>query len=411
MSRPAHARSTQRPGGRAALPGGARGARHAALLAALLGGCGSHRPPPAPPPPQVGVVVLHEQSVPLTRELVGRLSAMRVADVRARAAGVLLKRLYKEGSDVSAGQTLFQIDPAPLRAALDGAEAALAQAEANATNAHIAAERARELIRGGLVSRSDLDNAEAAERSTAAAVQQARAVVGAARINLSYATVTAPIAGRAGQQGVTEGALVGQGTPTLLTTVEQIDPIYVNFDQPAVDIERLRRAQTTGSVSLAHDRASVELTLPDGSAYAHRGTLDFRDLSVDPATGAVALRALVPNPEHQLLPGMFVGVRLTSGVVNRAFLVPQAGVQRDGTGPYVLTVGPDDKVVEKRVAVEALEGPSWIVTAGLADGDRVIVSGTQNVRPGATVAAVLSGSPGESARAAGGAAAAGAPGR
>ncbi|TLY59520.1 MAG: efflux RND transporter periplasmic adaptor subunit [Gammaproteobacteria bacterium] len=355
------------------------------LLAALLGGCGSHRPPPAPPPPQVGVVVLHEQSVPLTRELVGRLSAMRVADVRARAAGVLLKRLYKEGSDVRAGQTLFQIDPAPLRAALDGAEAALAQAEANATNAHIAAERARELIRGGLVSRSDLDNAEAAERSTAAAVQ--------------------------GQQGVTEGALVGQGTPTLLTTVEQIDPIYVNFDQPAVDIERLRRAQTTGSVSLAHDRASVELTLPDGSAYAHRGTLDFRDLSVDPATGAVALRALVPNPEHQLLPGMFVGVRLTSGVVNRAFLVPQAGVQRDGTGPYVLTVGPDDKVVEKRVAVEALEGPSWIVTAGLADGDRVIVSGTQNVRPGATVAAVLSGSPGESARAAGGAAAAGAPGR
>src|SRR5207248_7783445 len=154
-------------------------------------------------------------------------------------------------------------------------------------------------------------------------------------------------------------------------------------------------AQTTGSVSLAHDRASVELTLPDGSVYAHRGTLDFRDLSVDPATGAVALRALVPNPEHQLLPGMFVGVRLASGVVNRAFLVPQAGLQRDGTGPYVLTVGPDDRVVEKRVAVEALDGPSWIVTAGLADGDRVIVSGTQNARPGATVAAVLSGSPGE----------------
>src|SRR5205807_354104 len=176
LSRPAHARSTQRPGSRAAPPGEARGARHAVLLAALLGGCGSQRPPPAPPPPQVGVVVLHEQSVPLTRELVGRLSAMRVAD-----------------------------------------------------------ERARELIRGGLVSRSDLDNAEAAERSSAAAVQQARAVVGAARISLSYATVTAPIAGRAGQQGVTEGALVGQGTPTLLTTVEQIDPIYVNFDQPAVD--------------------------------------------------------------------------------------------------------------------------------------------------------------------------------
>jgi membrane fusion protein, multidrug efflux system len=289
---------------------------------------------------------------------------------------------------------------------LDGAEAALAQAQANATNAHVAAERARGLIAGGLVSRSDLDNAEAAERSTAAAVQQARAAVGAARINLSYATVTAPIAGRAGQQGVTEGALVGAGTPTLLTTVEQIDPIYVNFDQPAVDIERLRRAQTAGSVSLEHDRAGVELTLADGAAYAHRGTLDFRDLSVDPATGAVALRALVPNPEHQLLPGMFVGVRLISGVVRHAFLVPQAGLQRDATGPYVLTVGPDAKVVQKRVMVEALQGPAWIVTDGLADGDRVIVSGTQSVRPGAAVAAVPYSSRGESEQAAAGVAAA-----
>ncbi len=381
------------------------------LLAALLGGCGSHAPPPAPAPAQVGVVVVHAQSVPLTRDLVGRLSATRVADVRARVAGVLLKRLYKEGSDVRAGQTLFEIDPAPLRAALDGAEAALAQAQANATNAHVAAERARELIASGLVSRSDLDNAEAAERSTAAAVQQARAAVGAAGINLGYATVTAPIAGRAGQQGVTEGALVGQGTATLLTTVEQIDPIYVNFDQPAVDIERLRQAQSVGSVSLSHDRASVELTLPDGSTYAHRGTLDFRDASVDPATGAVALRALVPNPEHQLLPGMFVGVRLTTGVVNRAFLVPQAGLQRDGTGPYVLTAGSDNRVVEKRVAVEALQGPAWIVTEGLADGDRVIVSGTQNARPGATVAAVPTGAQGQSAQGADGAATAGAPGR
>jgi len=189
-----------------------------ATLIALLGGCGSHSPAPAPHPAQVGVVVAHSQSVPLTRELVGRLSATRAADVRARVAGVLLKRLYKEGSDVRQGQALFQIDPAPLRAALDGAEAALAQAQANATNAHVAAQRARELITSGLVSRSDLDNAEATERSTAASVQQAKAGVGTARINLSYATVTAPIAGRGGQQGVTEGALVGQGTATLLTT-------------------------------------------------------------------------------------------------------------------------------------------------------------------------------------------------
>jgi len=361
----------------------------AALLALLLGACARSGPPPASPPPQVGIVVVHAQPVPLTRNLVGRLSATRSADVRARVAGVLLKRLYTEGSDVKAGQPLFQIDPAPLRAALDGALASLAQAEANATNAHITAQRSRQLLPSGLVSRSDLDNAEAAERSTAAAVQQAKAAVGTARINLSYASVTAPIAGRAGQQGVTEGALVGQGTATLLTTVEQIDPIYVNFDQPAVDIERLRRAQAAGSVSMARGRqVSVQVILADGTPYAHTGTLDFLDVSVDPATGAVALRGIIPNPDHQLLPGMFVGLRLTSGAVNRGFLVPQAGLLRDAQGAYVLVAGADDKVVQKRVTTESLAGPNWIVTEGLADGDRVIVSGTQSARPGSTVAAV-----------------------
>jgi membrane fusion protein (multidrug efflux system) len=201
--------------------------------------------------------------------------------------------------------------------------------------------------------------------------------------------VSAPIAGRAGQQRVTEGALVGQGTATLLTTVEQIDPIYVNFDQPAVDIERLRRAQAAGDVTLARGKqVIVQLTLPDNTPYTHSGTLDFLDVSVDPATGAVALRGIIPNPEHQLLPGMFVGVRLTSAEVKRAFLVPQAGLLRDANGPYVLVAGADDKVVQKRVTVETLAGPNWIVTAGLIDGDRVIVSGTQSARPGATVAAV-----------------------
>jgi membrane fusion protein, multidrug efflux system len=383
-------RSTRAPPRRSVSPAPRQRLRLApALLALLLGACARSGPPPAPPLPQVGIVVVHAQPVPLTRNLVGRLSATRSADVRARVAGVLLKRLYTEGSDVKAGQPLFQIDPAPLRAALDGALASLAQAEANAANAHVTAQRSRELLPSGLVSRSDLDNAEAAERSTAAAVQQAKAAVGTARINLGYATVTAPIAGRAGQQGVTEGALVGQGTATLLTTVEQIDPIYVNFDQPAVDIERLRRAQAAGSITMARGKeVSVQLTLPDGTAYAHNGTLDFLDVSVDPATGAVALRGIIPNPDHQLLPGMFVGVRLTSGEVNRGFLVPQAGLLRDASGPYVLVADPDNKVVQKPVTAESLEGPNWIVTAGLADGDRVIVSGTQNARPGTTVAAV-----------------------
>ena len=361
----------------------------AAALLSALAGCGAHAPPPAPPPPQVAVVVAHGASVALTRSLVGRLSATRSADVRARVAGVLQKRLYREGSDVREGQVLFQIDPAPLKAALDGAQAALAQAEAQATNAHIAAQRARELLPSGLVSRSDLDNAEASERATAAAVQQARAAVGSARINLGYATVTAPISGRAGQQGVTEGALVGQSTPTLLTTIEQIDPIYVNFDQPAIEIQRLRQQQSGGAVTVAAaDQATVQLLLEDGTAYAHTGTLDFRDTSVDPATGAVALRGIVPNPEHLLLPGMFVGVRLTSGAVNHGFLVPQAGLQRDGTGPYVLVAGSDDKVVLKRVTVDGLQGTDWIITSGLSDGDRMIVSGTQNARPGSAVTVV-----------------------
>jgi membrane fusion protein (multidrug efflux system) len=356
---------------------------------AALGGCGSHAAPPAPAPPEVGVLVAHAQSVPLTRNLVGRLSATRSADVRARVAGVLLKRLYTEGSDVKEGQALFQIDPAPLRAALDAAQAALAQAEAQATNAHIAAQRTRDLLPSGLVSRSDLDNAEATERSTAAAMQQARAGVGTARINLGYATVTAPIAGRAGQQGVTEGALVGQATPTLLTTVEQIDPVYVNFDQPAIDIQRLRREQSSGNVTVAGiNQAIVQLLLEDGTPYGHTGTLDFRDMSVDPATGAVALRGIVPNPEHALLPGMFVSVRLTYGTLNRGFLVPQAGLQRDATGAYVLVATADDQVRLKRVSVDGLHGADWIVTAGLADGDRMILSGTQNARPGTSVAPV-----------------------
>jgi membrane fusion protein (multidrug efflux system) len=305
-----------------------------------------------------------------------------VSDVRARVPGILLKRLYKEGTEVKEGQPLFQIDPAPLQSTLAAAAAAQAQAEATATNAHVAAARARELVPRGLVSRSDLDNAEALERSSAAAVQQAKANVESARINLGYARVTAPIAGRAGQQAVTEGALVGQGTPTLLTTVEQLDPIYVNFDQPAVEVGRLQRQQSTGDISLVEPhKAVVQLTLPDGTAYGRSGLLDFSDVAVEPTTGAVALRGLIPNPDKQLLPGMYVNVRLTIGTLNHAFLIPQAALLRDAKGPYVLTVGDDNKVVQKRVAADTTSGQDWIVPNGLNDGDRVIVSGTQSARP------------------------------
>jgi membrane fusion protein (multidrug efflux system) len=329
-----------------------------------------------------------------------------VSDVRARVPGILLKRLYKEGTEVKEGQPLFQIDPAPLQAALAAALAAQAQAQATATNAHISAERARELVPSGLVSRSDLDNAEASERSSAAAVQQARANVESARINLGYARVTAPISGRAGQQAVTEGALVGQGTATLLTTVEQLDPIYVNFDQPATEVERLRREQSSGDISLVEPhKAVVQLTLPDGAAYGRAGLLDFFDVAVDPTTGAVALRGLIPNPDKQLLPGMYVNVRLTIGTLNHAFLVPQAALLRDAKGPYILTVGDDSKVIQKRVTADTTNGQNWIVTSGLREGDRVIVSGTQAARPESLVNSVPYVSPDGSQAAAAGAAA------
>ncbi len=374
----------------------------------LATGCGksqNSQQHAAPPPAQVGVVTVRPQSIPLTHDLVGRISATRQADVRARVPGVLQKRLYKEGSLVKEGQVLFQIDPAPLKAALDAAEAALAQAEATATNSHVTAERNRKLISSGLVSRSDLDNAEASERSSSASVQQAKALVESARINLGYTSVRAPIAGRASQQRVTEGALVGQSEATLLTTVEQIDPVYVNFDQAAADMEQVRRAQATGSITLAGDnKATVQLTLQGGTPYGRTGTLDFADANVDPTTGAVALRGIVPNPDQQLLPGMYVNVHLTIGELNNAYLVPQAGLQRDNTGPYVLAVGPDNKVVQKRVVGDMPHQTDWVVTGGLSDGDRIIVSGVQNARPGSPVSVVADSSPADNTSVAGGAA-------
>lgn len=359
------------------------------LAASLLAACGKAPPQMQMPPPEVGVVTAKAQSVPLTRNLVGRLSPTRSADVRARVAGVLQKRVYTEGTDVTEGQLLFQIDPAPLKATLDAQLANLAAAQATYTNNHVAAERARSIADKGLMSKTDLDNALAGERTAAAAVKQAQANVQSARINLGYADVKAPIAGRAGQQQVTEGALVGQGEATLLTTVEQIDPIYVNFSQAVGELDDLRRAQASGHVSLDEaNQAAVEILLPDGSAYAHAGTLDFSDAQVDAATGAVQLRGIVPNPEHHLLPGMYVKLRLTLGQINHAWLIPQAALQRDAVGTYVLVVGADGKVTQKQVIANAQLGADFVVTSGLADGDKVIVSGVQHAHPGAPAKAV-----------------------
>jgi len=338
--------------------------------------------------PEVGTVTVQPEDVPLRRSLVGRLSAYRSADVRARVAGGLQKRVYAEGSDVEEGDILFEIDPAPLQAALNAASASLAQAQATYANSRVAAERARELAPRGFVSRADVDNAEAAERSAAAAVKQARANVEAARINLGYATVRSPISGRASQQAVTEGALVGQGEATLLTTVDQIDPLYVNFTLGATDLERMRRAGASGATTLAKDgQAEVVLTLGDGAAYPHKGTLDFSDTAVDPATGAVRLRATVPNPERTLLPGMYVTIEAELGEQHGVFRVPQAALQRDATGAYVLAVAPDGKVERRDVKAETTIDGHWLVTEGLTAGDQVIVSGVQRAKPGEPVKA------------------------
>jgi membrane fusion protein (multidrug efflux system) len=340
------------------------------------------------PPTEVGVVTVQASSVPLVQELVGRLSAVRTADVRARVAGVVQKRAYTEGSDVKEGQLLFEIDPAPLRATLNAQLANLAAAQATYTNNHVAAERARSVAQKGLLSRADVDTANAAERTAAASVKQAQANVESARINLGYANVTAPISGRAGKQAVTEGALVGQSEATLLTTVEQIDSLYVNFSQSIGVIDDVRRAAAKGEVQLAEQgKAKVEITLPDGGTYDQAGTLDFSDTAVDAATGAVTLRGIVPNPQHRLLPGMYVNVRLGLGELKHAWLVSQLAVQRDGEGAYVLVVGPDGKVAQKRIKADTLRGGDWIVTEGLADGDQVIVSGIQKVQPGAAAKA------------------------
>lgn len=359
-----------------------------ALLAACGSSNGSGSNAAAAPPP-VTVLRVEPQDVPLTRSFTGRLSAYREANVLARVSGVLLKRLYKEGSRVKAGQPLFEIDPAPYRAALDAAQGALAQAKANAANAHITAQRDRELISSHLVSLSQLDTDEAAERSTAAAVKQAEANVETARINLGYTNVTSPITGIAGEQQVTEGALVGQGTPTLLTTVDQIDPIYANFDEPSAQIEELSSMVQSGHATpVSGSDAKVQLTLPDGTPYGLPGELDFRAATVDPNTGTAALRGIIPNPNHSLLPGMFVNLTLTVAIAQHAFLVPQVALQRDAQGEaYVLTVGPDSTVVLKHIATEGAAGIDWIVSSGLAPGDRVIVAGIQSARPGAKVAA------------------------
>ena len=349
-------------------------------------GCGRSNAPPAAAPPQVRTATAEQRTIPLTRDLVGRLSAYFSANVVARVSGVLVRRTYKEGDEVKQGQLLFEIDPTYYKSVLDNSLAVLAEDQATYINNHVTAERDRKLLPVGSVSQQTVDDAEAAERSAAAKVKADQAAIETARINLGYTRVTSPISGTASQQQVTQGALVGNATSdtgsggTLLTTVEQIDPLYVNFTISAADLVTLRQAQ---NVALAQQSdTKVELTLPNGSRYDQSGTLDFSDVAVNPTTGAVNLRAVVPNPKHQLLPGMYVTMSLTLGQQSHVFLVPQQALQRDTVGAYALVVGPDGKVVRKNVTASESSENDWIVTSGLDSGDQVIVTGLQAVHEG-----------------------------
>ena len=354
-----------------------------------LVGCGKGDPPPPPPPPKVGVMEVQPRSVPLTRNFVGRLSAYYSANVTARVSGVLVKRLFAEGTEVKAGQVLFEVDPTYYQTVLNNDLATLAEDQATYLNNRATAERDRKLLPVGAVSQQTVDDANAAERSAAAKVKADQAAVQGARVNLGYTKVTSPITGIAGQQQVTAGAVVGNGTTdagaggTLLTTVEQVDPLYVNFTISAADLITLRQAQDKGNIALAsQNKTSVRILLPNGSAYDEPGTLDFSDVAVNAATGAVSLRARVPNPKHELFPGMYVSLNVDIGQQNDVFLVPQQAIQRDTVGAYAMVMKPDGRVGRKDVeSNDSYEG-DWIVTGGLAAGDQVVVSGVQNVHEG-----------------------------
>ncbi|SMF72885.1 efflux RND transporter periplasmic adaptor subunit [Allosphingosinicella indica] len=357
----------------------------AAAAAALLAGC-AQEAPPAPPPPEVEVFVVRTQTVPNEVVLPGRIQAIRTAEVRARVDGIVQRRLYDEGSDVRAGQALFQIDPRELRAALSGAQAALSRAQATAANAQQDVNRYKPLLADQAVSRQENDAAVARLRTANADVAQNRAQVEAARLNLSYATVTAPISGRASRAEVTEGALVSAGSGTLLTRIEQIDRIYVNFGQSSSDLLQIRRDAASGKLNLPNiNNVEVKLELEDGSTYGVVGRIDFLDLAIDPETGTAALRAEFPNPGQLLLPGQFVRAHIFLGTRPDGILVPQRAVKVAAQGASVMVVGEKNVVAARPVQLGPLMGGNWVVRSGLKPGDRIIVNGLQKAMPGQPV--------------------------
>ena len=371
---------------------------HAIVLVALmlsaagiLSGCGDKPAagPAAgtpPPPAEVAVVTIAPTRLGLTTELPGRLEASRVAQVRARVPGIVLKRTFEEGSTVKAGQVLFRIDPASLQATFASSQALVAKAEVNVAQTALKVQRYKPLVETSAISKQEFDDVLTAQKQAAADLATAHATRQSAGLSLGYATVTAPIAGRIGRAQVTEGALVGQGEATPLATVQQIDPIYVNLTQSSTEVLQLRRALASGKLQAAGENAArVTLMTEDGQTYAQSGRLLFSDLSVDESSGAVTLRAEFPNPARMLLPGMYVRARLEQAVNEAALTVPLQAIQRTTDGASVMVVGTDNKVTARPVKADASQGNLAIVTSGLKSGERVVVEGLQKVKPGATV--------------------------
>jgi membrane fusion protein (multidrug efflux system) len=357
----------------------------------LLGGCERGQGQGGPPPsPEVATVTIEPQELELTTELPGRTSAYLVAEIRPQVTGIVQKRLFREGSDVKAGQLLYQIDPAPFQVAYDSAKASLGKAEANLPSIRARAERYQELIPERAVSQQDADDAASAMEQARAEIEYWRAAVEAARINLGYTQVTAPISGRIGKSSVTDGALVTAYQPTSLATIQQLNPIYVDVTQSSAELLRLRRNRETGRLSADKKNGrAVRILLEDGTPYPLEGTLQFRDITVDAATGSFTVRIVVPNPERLLLPGMFVRAVVQEGIAAKAILVPQQGVSRNPKGePLALVVDEAGTVQQRMLTLDRAIGDKWLVSSGLATGDRVIVEGMLNVRPGAAVKAV-----------------------
>jgi membrane fusion protein, multidrug efflux system len=362
------------------------------LLLGLISGCSDRQqksPSPAPVA-EVSVVTVKPQQVVLTTELPGRTSAYLVAEIRPQVSGLIQKRLFTEGSYVKAGQMLYRIDPAPFQAVLDNANASLGRAEANLPAIRSRAERFQELLADKAVSQQDYDDAAAALKQAEADVQYWKAMVETARINLEYTRIIAPISGRIGISTVTVGALVTAHQPAALATIQQLDPIYVDVPQSTAELLRLQRRLEEGRLKYeAASQNKVRLILEDGTEYLWEGVLQFRDVSVDPSTGSVILRVIFPNPKGILLPGMFVRAVLKEGADKQALLIPQQAVSRDPKGnPVALIVDTDGKVQQRMLTVDRTIGDKWLVSSGIAQGDRVILEGMQKVRPGASVKVV-----------------------